>query len=123
MTVDNQLDMFPSSLLCQLVNDCLVTGWGKEAFSATYFNSQLKKVQLWSFKSIIQSPINKSINEYHGSQMLLHDITIPPPGEGALGCPFHLPVKASGRNKEYLNLDFSNIFNPLLYNLGSLRLR
>ena len=28
----------------QLVNDCLVTGWGKDAFSATFFNSQLKKV-------------------------------------------------------------------------------
>ena len=31
---------------CQLVNDCVVTGWGKDAFSATYFNSQLKKVQI-----------------------------------------------------------------------------
>ena len=28
----------------QLVNDCLVTGWGKDAFSATFFSSQLKKV-------------------------------------------------------------------------------
>jgi len=29
-----------------LVNDCVVTGWGKDAFSATFFNSQLKKVRV-----------------------------------------------------------------------------
>ena len=46
---------------CQLVNDCVVTGWGKNAFSATYFNSQLKKVQIIVVSGLlIESSVNKS---------------------------------------------------------------
>ena len=46
---------------CQLVNDCVVTGWGKNAFSATYFNSQLKKVQIIVVSGLlIESFVNKS---------------------------------------------------------------
>ena len=45
-TINSIYHKLSSSLLRQLVNDCVVTGWGKDAFSATYFNSQLKKVQI-----------------------------------------------------------------------------
>jgi len=40
------LSCLPNSSDIYLVNDCVVTGWGKDAFSATYFNSQLKKVRV-----------------------------------------------------------------------------